>query len=50
VGLNFLPRGEGVCTRRPLEMRLVHTFDGSDPWAKFEGSEQKYNNFDEVRR
>lgn len=24
VGLDFLPRGEGVVTRRPLEMRLVH--------------------------
>jgi hypothetical protein len=50
VGLNFLPRGEGVVTRRPLELRLVHTYDQSKPWAKFEGSEQKYTNFDEVRR
>ena len=25
VGLDFLPRGEGVVTRRPLELRLVHT-------------------------
>jgi len=24
VGLDFLPRGSGVVTRRPLEMRLVH--------------------------
>ena len=23
VGLNFLPRGSGVVTRRPLELRLV---------------------------
>jgi hypothetical protein len=30
-------------------MRLVHTFDGSDPWAKFEGNEKKYVKFDEVR-
>ena len=50
VGLNFLPRGEGVVTRRPLELRLVHTYDQSKPWAKFEGSETKYQNFDEVRR
>lgn len=50
VGLNFLPRGEGVVTRRPLELRLVHTYDQSKPWAKFEGSDQKYSNFDEVRR
>ena len=51
VGLNFLPRGEGVCTRRPLELRLVHTFDNSPPWAKFEDmGEQKFTNFDDVRR
>ena len=25
VGLDFLPRGSGVVTRRPLELRLVHT-------------------------
>lgn len=24
VGLDFLPRGSGVVTRRPLEMRLVY--------------------------
>ena len=24
VGLDFLPRGEGVVTRRPLELRLYH--------------------------
>lgn len=27
VGLDFLPRGEGVVTRRPLELRLVHLQD-----------------------
>ena len=25
VGIDFLPRGDGVCTRRPLELRLVKT-------------------------
>ena len=50
VGLNFLPRGDGVVTRRPLELRLVHTYDQAKPWAKFEGSEQKFTNFEEVRR
>lgn len=24
VGLDFLPRGDGVVTRRPLELRLKH--------------------------
>lgn len=27
VGMNFLPRGSGVVTRRPLELRLVHSTD-----------------------
>ena len=31
VGMDFLPRGSGVVTRRPLELRLVHT---DDPNAK----------------
>lgn len=28
VGLDFLPRGDGVVTRRPLELRLVHLSEG----------------------
>jgi replication fork clamp-binding protein CrfC len=24
VGIDFLPRGDGLVTRRPLEMRLVN--------------------------
>lgn len=27
VGLDFLPRGDGVVTRRPLELRLTHLND-----------------------
>jgi dynamin 1-like protein len=27
VGLDFLPRGDGVVTRRPLELRLIHASD-----------------------
>ena len=34
VGLDFLPRGDGVVTRRPLELRLNHISEG-DPWAIF---------------
>ena len=32
VGLDFLPRGDGVVTRRPLELRLCHINHG-EPWA-----------------
>ena len=49
VGLNFLPRNEGVCTRRPLELRLVHTEGTMKPYAIFEGIDIKFNDFDKVR-
>ena len=35
VGLDFLPRGDGVVTRRPLELRLNHIAEGTKPWAIF---------------
>lgn len=31
VGLDFLPRGSGVVTRRPLELRLVHIDPRNSP-------------------
>jgi len=36
VGLDFLPRGDGVVTRRPLELRLNHAAENVQPWAKFD--------------
>ncbi|XP_066259141.1 dynamin-like [Euwallacea similis] len=48
VGRDFLPRGSGIVTRRPLVLQLIH--------AKFEYAEflhkpgQKYSDFNEVRR
>ncbi|CAG9332684.1 unnamed protein product [Blepharisma stoltei] len=49
VGLNFLPRNEGVCTRRPLELRLVHEENQTQPWAIFEGNTTRYTEFEKVR-
>lgn len=49
VGLNFLPRNEGVCTRRPLELRLVHVFDNAKPYGVFEGLDSKFYDFEQVR-
>ena len=50
VGLDFLPRGDGVVTRRPLELRLNHTAKGTEPWAKFdEVPNKKFTNFAEVK-
>ena len=49
VGLNFLPRNEGVCTRRPLELRLVHVYENTKPYAVFEGVNEKFTDFGKVR-
>jgi hypothetical protein len=46
VGLDFLPRGDGVVTRRPLELRLNHASELIEPWAKFEEvPNKKFTNF-----
>lgn len=51
VGLDFLPRGDGVVTRRPLELRLNHMDEGTQPYAVFpdEVKGKKFTNFTEVR-
>lgn len=52
VGMDFLPRGDGVVTRRPLELRLVHVPHGQNdkPYGVFERyKDKKFFNFDEIR-
>lgn len=50
VGLDFLPRGDGVVTRRPLELRLNNVRD-IQPWAKFdEVPNKKFTDFAEVKQ
>ncbi|KAF4689339.1 hypothetical protein FOZ60_001752 [Perkinsus olseni] len=49
------PRGDGVVTRRPLELRLVHLSESDhkpdDAWAVFpDRPEKKFTDFDEVRK
>ena len=46
VGLDFLPRGDGVVTRRPLELRLNHIKEGK-PWAFFD--EVRLENFERLQ-
>ncbi|KAG5669221.1 hypothetical protein PVAND_017113 [Polypedilum vanderplanki] len=47
VGRDFLPRGTGIVTRRPLILQLIHhNFE----YAKFDHSEKKFTNFEEVRK
>ena len=51
VGLDFLPRGDGVVTRRPLELRLNHAPENIQPWAKFdEVPNKKFTDFGEVKQ
>ncbi|CAD8138201.1 unnamed protein product [Paramecium octaurelia] len=54
VGIDFLPRGSGVVTRRPLELRLSYSPQSvcAQPTAEFveEIKGKKYTNFDEVRK
>ncbi|SCM00176.1 dynamin-like protein, putative [Plasmodium chabaudi chabaudi] len=52
VGLDFLPRGEGIVTRRPIEFRLIHIKEDSEikHWATFEDDKnKKFTDFNEVR-
>ncbi|CAK0814491.1 unnamed protein product [Prorocentrum cordatum] len=55
VGKDFLPRGGGVVTRRPLELRLVHLntqeYKPGDAWGIFDKvlPGQKFTDFNEVR-
>mmetsp|Transcript_59657 Transcript_59657/g.134414 ORF Transcript_59657/g.134414 Transcript_59657/m.134414 type:complete len:771 (+) Transcript_59657:139-2451(+) len=54
VGYDFLPRGGGVVTRRPLELRLVHLstqeYKTDTAWAVFDkSSDQKFTDFAKVR-
>jgi len=50
MGIDCLPRGDGVVTRRPLELRLVHTQHADKPWAVFEEIKaEKFFDFDKVK-
>jgi vacuolar protein sorting-associated protein 1 len=51
VGLDFLPRGDGLVTRRPLEMRLIHDPETPKPWAFFfDRNQEKFFDFEKVRK
>ena len=54
VGKDFLPRGSGIVTRRPLILQLVHITDleadGNWGWGKFLHQEDKiFYNFTKIR-
>ena len=49
--MDFLPRNAGVCTRTPLELRLVHLDNPDDkPYGVFlEEPNTKFTDFDKIR-
>jgi len=51
VGEDFLPRGNGVVTRRPLELRMSHISNSNEKaYAIFEDyKKKKITDMDEVR-
>jgi len=52
VGYDFLPRGDGVVTRRPLELRLIHMNDEDYETNAVFGDEPDkiYNDFPTVKK
>ena len=54
VGRDFLPRGSGIVTRRPLVLQLVHT-PVPDPaptyteWGQFLHVDKRFTDFNDIR-
>ncbi|PPQ70239.1 hypothetical protein CVT26_014486 [Gymnopilus dilepis] len=57
VGRDFLPRGQGIVTRRPLVLQLINTPEPSESspntyreWGQFLHIDKKFTEFNEIRR
>ncbi|KAG6917098.1 hypothetical protein DXG01_003918 [Tephrocybe rancida] len=59
VGRDFLPRGQGIVTRRPLVLQLIHTPIPAEPspnappyteWAQFLHIDKRFTDFNEIRK
>jgi len=60
VGRDFLPRGQGIVTRRPLVLQLIHTPGGNgsqsgggqddSEWGQFLHLDKRFVDFAEIRR
>ena len=49
VGKDFLPRGSGIVTRRPLVLQLIQT-QGKDEWGEFTHMpNKKFKDFEKIR-
>ncbi|KDQ61820.1 hypothetical protein JAAARDRAFT_31294 [Jaapia argillacea MUCL 33604] len=58
VGRDFLPRGQGIVTRRPLVLQLIHvpspdpdaTTSSPTEWGQFLHIDTRYTDFNEIRK
>jgi hypothetical protein len=59
VGRDFLPRGQGIVTRRPLVLQLIHTPIPTEPtpnappyteWGQFLHIDKRFTDFNEIRK
>ncbi|KAH6915673.1 dynamin protein dnm1 [Coprinopsis sp. MPI-PUGE-AT-0042] len=59
VGKDFLPRGQGIVTRRPLVLQLIHTPIPAEPsanappyteWGQFLHIDKRFTDFHEIRK
>lgn len=51
IGREFLPRGKGIVTRRPLELALTNLEPGQEEYAEFfEKKGEKITDFSELKR
>ena len=53
MGRDFLPRGSGIVTRRPLVLQLIHTTQpdsqGNSEWGEFLHVQKKFTDFGDIR-
>uniref|UniRef100_A0A7S1PGH5 Dynamin-type G domain-containing protein n=1 Tax=Percolomonas cosmopolitus TaxID=63605 RepID=A0A7S1PGH5_9EUKA len=49
VGKDFLPRGTGIVTRRPLVLQLIHTNEGEEYGEFLHLPKRKISDFEEIR-
>ncbi|GAB1518657.1 Dynamin-related GTPase protein [Rhizoctonia solani] len=50
VGRDFLPRGQGIVTRRPLVLQLIHTPEPATEYAQFLHTDKRFTDFADIRR
>ncbi|KAH8921336.1 hypothetical protein BT69DRAFT_346220 [Atractiella rhizophila] len=50
VGRDFLPRGAGIVTRRPLVLQLIHVEPPKGEHGEFLHVDKRFESFDDIRK